>query len=557
MPPTPARLVWAGAVFAAVVAAGCNRARTKTESTEADGDTPGGAKPYVKPVDPDAAFPSAAPPAAAKTASRWGGTAIPFGRNDAVTFGPVGCPVAVVGADVWDLKTYKAIRTLPDKYEERGLRALSPDGKYFAAASRSPNQDRTAVTVWSTDGGKQELDIPGKADIYVDVLAFIHSGHLLVGGRHADYIDAWDVTAQKVVGRLTVPDKKVAADKLAFSPDGRYFAFIGHDKVTVCETATNKQTAVMAPPGDAPGKRATGSDAVFVYAWARGLAFSPDGSELALFSTHSVPRLVVWNARGDITTDAAVPMPQFVSHRNTLEWFPDATGWLVNGSLFDRATKRVVVSVRVPFATDVLPHMLDKDRVIGVYGDDTTRLQTITIPWEKLTDSLAHATAKGDAYLAPGAAVSIELNLTGLRGDEAETRKILTDALTKRLARDGIPVAPGMPTVLRLRLSEQAGDTVPIYERQSPFDRRGSDTGRKATEAKGAAVLELVAAGEAQPLWRGTLNAQSSRSFSEEINDVTVRKSMLDGLANQLNTTDMPYFIPKSKDVVSLPAVVE
>ena len=229
----------------------------------------------------------------------------------------------------------------------------------------------------------------------------------------------------------------------------------------------------------------------------------------------------------------------------------------MNGNLFDRASKRVVVSIRVPFASDVLPHLLDGERVIGVFGQDRNQLQTITVPWDKIKASLKQLAMKADAYLTPGEAVSLEVNLTRLRGDEAETRAFLTDAITKRLARDGIAVAANRPTVLKVRLAEQAGETLPIYERQSPFDLRGNDTGRKATEAKGSAVLEIAAKGEAQPLWRGHLNSTNARSFREEITDATVRKSMFEDLTRQLNAMDVPYFIPKSKDVVALPAVVE
>ena len=149
------------------------------------------------------------------------------------------------------------------------------------------------------------------------------------------------------------------------------------------------------------------------------------------------------------------------------------------------------------------------------------------------------------------------MELAGLRGDEAETRRMLIDALTRRLARDGIPVGERKNTVLRLKLAEAAGDTLPVFERQSPFDFRGADTGKKATEAKGAAVLELVVKGEDKPLWRGHLNAMSARSFQEEITDATVRKSMIEHLTRQLSGLDMPYFIPKSKETVALPAVVE
>ncbi|MDB5309270.1 MAG: hypothetical protein JWO38_3472 [Gemmataceae bacterium] len=527
--------------------------------------------PAGKPADPDDPFAPGANLKAAPGKAGWGegSVAVPFEPGAAVTFGPVGCPVAVVGLTVWDLKANKAVRKLAGPYEARGLRALSADGKYFAAGSKSPNQQDTAVAVWSTETGQRVLDVPGDKKALVDLLAISRNKYLLLGGRHNTQIDVWDVETGKVVKQLTVPDRRVESDKLAFTPDGKYFACIAHDKIVVTETATNKEVAVTEPPGpgvpaDPPAgpkgvvpKRSARFDAIFVFAWTRGLAFSPDGTELAAFSTHPSPRLLVWNTKGELVTDEPVPMPRTISHRNTLEWLPDGSGWLVNGYLFDRASKRVVVSIRVPFASDVLPHLLDKDRVIGVFGEDRGRLQTVTIPWEKLNVSLKQMTAKAPSYLAPGEPVSVALELAGLRGDEADTRKILTDALTRRLARDGIPVGEGKSTVLRLKLAEEAGESLPIYERQSPFDFRGKDTGRKATEVKGAAVLELVAKGEDQPLWRGQLTAFSARSFKEEITDLAVRKSMLEHLGRQLSGMDMPYFIPKSKDVVALPAVVE
>jgi hypothetical protein len=508
--------------------------------------------------DPDDPF---APGATGKGA--WGATAIPFDHKTAVTFGPAACPVAILGTTVWDLNQNKEVGKLAGTYEARGLRALSADGKFFAAASKSPNQADTAVTVWNTATGERILDVPGVKNVYADLLVIARSKYLLLGGRHGNTIDVWDLDTGKVTKHFTVPDRRVEADKIAFTPDGKNYACIAHDKIVVTETASNKQVAVMAPPGPGAdptakgGKRPPKLDAVFVYTWTKSLAFSPDGTELAAFSTHPAPRLMVWNVKGELTLDEPVPMPRTISHRNTLEWQADGSGWLVNGYLFDRASKRITLSIRVPFAADIMPHLLDKGRVVGVFGDDKGKLQTFAIPTEKLAASLKVMAAKGPSHLAPGKAVSIDLQLAGMRGDAAETQKALTDALTRRLARDGITVAAGQPTVLRLKLAEEAGDTLPIFERQSAFDFRGTDTGKKATEAKGAAVLEIVGMGETAPLWRGHLTAMSSRSFREEITDAAVRKSMLDHLTRQLSGMDMPYFIPKGKDTLALPAVVE
>lgn len=469
-----------------------------------------------------------------------------------VTFGPVDCPVAVVGSGVYDLANSKVLRRLIGLSDEaNALRALAADGKHFASASKSPNQANTAVTVWSTQTGKQVLEVPGENKVFVDLLVFVGDQQLLIGGRHSSQIVVWDIGAGKAVRQLTVPGRRVEAQKLAFTADGRFFACVADDKIVVTDAATNKPAAVMAHPGPrgaAPDNR----DNVFVYAWTRALAYSPDGAELAAFSMHPSPRLLVWKSGGELVLDEPVPMPRHVTSRHVVEWLSDKSGWLVNGCLFDRASKRVVLVTRVPFAADVLPHLLDKERLIGVFGQDTERLHAIKIPWDKLRASLKQLAGKGPALVAPGEAVSLELALPGLPGDEP--RKILTDALTARLARDGIPVAADRPMVLRVRFSDEAEDA--IYEQQLLFDLRGKGT-RPPKEAKGAAVLELVAKGEARPIWRGHLKATPTRSLKEELADVGARKNLSGRLTGQLNALDMPYFVSKEKNYIALPAIVE
>ena len=555
----PIRLAAAFAMLSAVVL-GCGKKPAPVADATANEDD---ARPRPRPKrveDPEAAFPDAEPAPKKKKAPAWGegAGAVPLKHDSRVTFGPPGCPVFIVDQDVYDIKTFKVIRTLPDEYERYARRALSPNGRFFAVTEKGWNQDDTPTHVYATDTGRKVLTAPPAAKgAYVDNIAFYASTHLLLAGRHGPGIEVWDIAGEKKISTLKAPYNQVRESTVVFTPDGKHFATNAHDKVLITETATNKQAAVMASPGKNPGTRAGGSDAVFVYAWAKAMAFSPDGTELAMFSTHAVPRLLVWDTKGQLVVDAPVPMPQFVGHDATLEWLPDGSGWLVNGYLFDRETKRVLLSVRVPFASNVLPHLADDKRLIGKLGGDENVLQAAPIPWAKLRAALAAVDAKADAYLAPGRPVALDLQLEGLRGDAAETRTLLEQALAKRLARDGIPVAAQAPTVLRLRLSEQAGDALPIYQRQSPFDFKGSDTGKKATEAKGAAVLELWAQGETAPLWRGSLNATSSRSFSEEINDATVRKSMLEGMGARFDGVDLPYFLPKDKGTIALPVVID
>src|SRR4051812_8270052 len=79
-------------------------------------------------VDPDDPF---APGATGGKGAWGGGVTTPFDSRTAVTFGPAGCPVAVLGNIVWDLNANKEVGKLVGTYEARGLRSLSADGKFF------------------------------------------------------------------------------------------------------------------------------------------------------------------------------------------------------------------------------------------------------------------------------------------------------------------------------------------------------------------------------------------------------------------------------------------
>ena len=125
------------------------------------------------------------------------------------------------------------------------------------------------------------------------------------------------------------------------------------------------------------------------------------------------------------------------------------------------------------------------------------------------------------------------------------------------MKRDGINYEAGAPNYFKLRLSESAGDTLPIYERQSAFDRLGHDTGRTIAETKGSLVVEFYAEGNDAPVWREVLDAKSSRSFREEINSRTVRESMLNRLSSDLGRMQIPYFMPVDKSLPSLPMIFE
>lgn len=295
-----------------------------------------------------------------------------------------------------------------------------------------------------------------------------------------------------------------------------------------------------------------------MYAWIQDMAFSPDGKELAAVTTHPDNRLLCWNQKSKL--EANVPYKligrkAFAKHN--IQWFPDAKHWMVAGHIIERSTGNVLLAFDLPFATEAEMYVIDQDTLIGRLPRKRNELSRVTIPWTKIAASQAAIAKKTPAYVAPYQPVDIHVELGDLHGDAKATEESITKALTERLHRNGIIFKPGAETYFKLRFSESKGDALPIYERQSPFDRQGRDTGRTATEAKGNLIVELYVEDKEQPIWRDNIKAKSGTSYREEINDLTLRKSMLSQLSHSLGKIQFPYFMPKDDKLIALPVILE
>ncbi len=519
-----------------------------------------------------------ASPAAASVA--WGGgdadgeLRIPV--DDAhVTFGPSGCPVVVVGNRVWGLGKGELVQELKGGYRKHGQvrTALSANGRWFAA-QESSKDGRDHVSVWNTTTGEKSATVDAGKEHTVEYFSFSLDKYLVTGGRGTTQLQVWDAASGRAMKPIDTPCDRIKQGNIAFTSDGQYFAVVDDKHLVVLKTKSKRVVAVMASPKKiersntgqsvivrnnrvvADTRRATGTESIFIFAWLQAMQFSPDNQELAAVSTHPRPRLMCWSNRGKLAYDEPLDqLPRMAFWKHSVQWLPDRSGWVVSGSVIDRETKRIVLGVRQQFGSDMHVYALDKNRLLGAFPHNPDELEVMEIPWDQIRTSLKLLEEGAPALLSPAQPVSAHVKLTGLRGDQSETTRIIGEALEKRLARDGLRIAPDQKTYFQLRFSEEAGDQLPIYERQSPFDFRGRDTGRTATEAKGALIVELISGQEV--LWRDALTATSSTSFSEAINDASVRKSMLQTLSFQIAELNFPYFIPTSKDNVALPVVIE
>lgn len=501
---------------------------------------------------------------------------IPLKPGSAIAFGPFGCPVLVVDGQVWSVKNGRLLQTLDIVHQVSHVAVLSDDGRWFAYSRYGRNTDNNPISIFSTETGEEVFEVPGEVNRYADFVTFSLNKYLLVGGRTSTGIQVWDFQGGKMVRLLEAAGNagpKIERGKIAFTSDGKQYAVTAGGGLGVYQTTTGKPVVVMSPPSqmDLNGQRRvaaaeairptgvrSGMDSMFVYAWLQAMKFSPDNKELAAISTHPVPRLISWDALGEVVMDERLDLPQgFAFGGQSIQWLPDNSGWLVTGRLFDRATSRIVLGFRHEPGSDSHVWVVDKERLLASFGGKSASLETVQIPWEEIRKSLQAFADNEPAYLAPGQAVSLEVQLTGPGDGQTETTRHITEAFTRRLQRDGLTVASDQKIVFRVRFSEAAGDSLPIYARQSPFNIRGRDPVRTAAERKGELVLELIAEGELQPLWRDAISASGSRSFQEDINDATIRKSVLDNLTYRIGELNIPYFIPKSPDLYALPVVVQ
>jgi WD40 repeat protein len=325
-----------------------------------------------------------------------------------VVLGAVGCPVVVVGNEIWQLSAGRLVQTLENPGANRFAPVLSDNGRWFAAALRPKGVGEISVVVWSTETGKRVLEVPVQEKHLIGLLTFSRDKCLLIGLGGSEQIDVWDVESGQQAKPVAVPiaNGLWESGQIAFTPDGAYFAIVAHDDVLICATATGRKVTTMATPGaptptSARGKtraqiqaeaREAALDRVFVYAWIHGLKFSPDGQELAAVTTHRRSQIVVWNRRGALVFYEPLRIPlESAAFAPPFQWLPDGSGWLIGGHLYDRQSKRVVVKSGGEIGPHCVASVIDKDHLFGRFRRQAPYLEVRTIPWETIRRSVAKA----------------------------------------------------------------------------------------------------------------------------------------------------------------------
>lgn len=459
--------------------------------------------------------------------------------------------MVVIDRAVFDIHSQKRRTELEGRTEFGVLAALSPQGNYFAAGSRSPNQYETDVIVWDTPSGQKKFSVPGEKERFVDTI-YLSDQKLFLGSRFNSYIDVWDLETGLKGKPIEIEGARFGRGDVHFTLAGDYLATVSGRQLAVFKTSTGKMAAHMAAPKDPSGS----PDSSFL-SWMKSLEFSPDNQELAGISSLHGQRLLCWDNRGKLVLDQKLNLGSHARENVSPQWFSNRQAWLIDREIIDRATGRSVLSVRTEWSKTLYARVLDDKRLIGNFPANPDQLHVLEIPWEKIRAAQAALKSKAAAYLTPETPVGLLVEIDDARGDKQEISQALEAAFTERLKLDGLKLGAGGKSYFCLKFVDKPGELLPIFEREKFSFRGGRDTGRTAQESKGDLVVELLAFGKSAPLWRETLNVASGRSFNEEITDDTMRKSMLESAARQIKSLKFPYFIPESGELPTLPIIVQ
>jgi WD40 repeat protein len=192
----------------------------------------------------------------------------------AVQFAPGDGPLAVgVGGTIHlrDPESLEAQRTLSGHRGDISALAFSPDGRLLASGA----QDENEIILWNLATGQELRRLRGHSG-WIRSLAFSPDGRLLASGSTDTTIILWDVASGRRLRALEGHTDFLG--NLAFSPDGASLASASRDGTArlwdVASGAAHDGFAYTAPTNPA-------TNAPY---WLTGIAFSPDGQQLAVGS---------------------------------------------------------------------------------------------------------------------------------------------------------------------------------------------------------------------------------------------------------------------------------
>lgn len=506
---------------------GSDKSNTKTDQEIAARD-----------INADATANAAVSPKQKKTVADTAGTtgkdltsksSIPFTAGDRITSGLPGCPVLVVGSRVWNKAANSIAATLEGSYPQQAQTALSADGKYFAAATKVPDQQNSDVVVWDAGTGKRLFTAKGTIGQYADAL-LLSNKFLFVGGRSSTDLKRWNCDKGNEGKAIPLSQAAFHAANTAISNDGMVIATVSNAILGVVSTENGKIRGTMRSPGAKPriSQRSSAGDNrpdtgnQDVYESLQSLSFANDNTALAALATHPVPRIMCWSGSdGGLTMDRAIPGSFDTDKDNRIQWFPDGNAWLVGGQVIDRETGHVLTTLKNSSARNVCVY--DQTRLCGEFPG-SNGLTIKEVPWDQIQSSVAALNNAAVAHVSPASPVSLQVSLNGRTDLEGH----VTRAFTRRLSADGIRV-------------EGTNNSATFVV-----------TGDFVTR-----TLSITMKINGETEWTDRIDEVKAMQAEFASSDSSARKPHLDMITAEIGQLVVPYFVPKSDDLATLPVVLK
>jgi predicted Zn finger-like uncharacterized protein len=307
---------------------------------------------------------------------------------------------------VYDLRTMKMVGTPIDRNFLKGA-ALSPDGKWIAAPAEGTA--KPSIEVFSVAEGKSARVIEvGEPGTKIGLVDFAVNDRLITEKLETNStIHVWDIKTgnetvhfhigQRYNGRWTIlsPGRKYLAQE---DTEEAYHIFLW-------DLETGKVAGVFPIQGPEDG-----------WGIGAGMAFSPDGGELAMVWTQPrkdfFGRLLVWdlNTRKKLHDHKiqGSELNQFGSLTSaggikTLQYWPEHNGWLLFGHLLMDSESGAFVARLGPepkFTGNIMDRrFLDRDYITTTGGKFDKQITLEALPRGQIDEAIkkARSQAKGSA----------------------------------------------------------------------------------------------------------------------------------------------------------------
>ena len=499
----------------------------------------------------------------------------------------------VLKIDVWNLVTEKKTGQVSVQIEKNWSLAmpkikLSIDGKYLLMAFKTIGKKVPKLVSWDVTSGKKlaewDVDI-AKSHIFSyefcnSKFAFTKT-ELRAGANSKSHLKRWDITTGKLLKEKEIDSYKFDNTQNQISPGGKYLATLGTElgsveKELVIYDLESLETIRQTPLLNFLQLKEK-------YFQIHEMEFSPDGKELGLLLSNS-NGTAVWiidlkTGKGSNGYQATSNISNALSdppyHGKKLIWDPSGTGWLLYGAWYmDRQRKQILWTLK-PVPNVIMrdevyltPHFLLAETATALSDnegrlilDQKPFLVPVEIPEKMVAESLTVYDSQNDAILNKGQQVSIDVNIGNVKfGNVEEVKSIIEDVIKERLERDGFKVIPNQSIALKIEYHEQDGNKLNITKRgkSTPGNPLGrTATGKTLQTTASAFKLSWFDTQSKKTLWSKEAIVNPRFLMLRDATAEAARKQMFEKIQSRLMAENIPYFIPKDKNISMLPLEIK